>query len=113
MVEIVKDGLDIDRGIKYKSMEKICKDVLLFCNAKVSNTQLYNHIRKWKNRSTHLRNLAQAEGVEWREESSTFFMDDIAFLKHVTVSTRNSVLRNLYFMCPGITVPSFQVHPKD
>ena len=95
MAELVKDGLDIDRGIRDASLDKICKDVLLFCNAKVSNTQLYNHLRKWKTRWNHLRILAQAEGVEWREESSTFFMDDTAFLKHVTVSFRNSVRHNL------------------
>ena len=64
----------------------------------------------------HLHNLAQPEGVEWHEESNTFCMDDTTFLKHVTVSFRNSaysVLPTLYLMRPSITVPSFQVHPKD
>ena len=37
LAELVKDGLDIHRGIKDTSFEKISKDVLLFCKAKVSN----------------------------------------------------------------------------
>ena len=81
LAELVKDGLDIHRGIKDASLEKISKDVLLFCKAKVSNIQLYNHLRKWKTRWNHLRSLAQVEGVQWREESSTFYMYDTTFLK--------------------------------
>ena len=76
LVELVMDGLDIQRGIKDASLEKISKDVLLFCKAKVNNIQLYNHLRKWKTRWNHLWSLPQAKGVQWREESSTFYMDD-------------------------------------
>ena len=64
MAELVKDGLDINRGIRDASLEKICKDVLLFCKGKVSNMQLYNHLRKWKTRWNHLRTLAQVEGLQ-------------------------------------------------
>ena len=46
MAELVKDGLDIDRGIRDKSLDKICKDVLLFCKAKVSNTQFEQSSQK-------------------------------------------------------------------
>ena len=47
MAELVKDGLDSDSVLKDKSLDKVCKDVLLFCGAMVSNTQLYNHLRMW------------------------------------------------------------------
>ena len=80
MADLVKDGLDLDMGIKDKSLNNICKDVLLFCGAMVTNTQLYNHLRKWRYRWRHLRSLAELEGVEWREESSIFYMEDTAFL---------------------------------
>ena len=54
--------------------------------------------------------------MEWREESTTLYMDDATLLKHVTVTFRNSdysVHPTLYLMCLGITVPSFSVSLKD
>ena len=90
MVELVKDGVDLNRGIKDRTLEKIARSVLLFCGTKVSATQVYNHLWKWRARWNMLKVVAKAEGAEWREEASCFYMDDDAFLKHLTVSCYNS-----------------------
>ena len=34
--------------------------------------------------------FSELEGVEWHEESNTFYMEDTTFLQHVTVSLVNS-----------------------
>ena len=35
MAELINGGLDIESGIRDKSLEQICKGVLLFCGTKV------------------------------------------------------------------------------
>ena len=52
MVELVKDGVSLNRRIKDTTLEKISKSVLFFCGTKVSSTQVYNHLRKWRVCST-------------------------------------------------------------
>ena len=90
MAELVNGGVDIQRGIRDKSLGEIYKSVLLFCGTKVTTIQVYNHLRKWRNKQNTLRSLDQVEGVEWQEESTCFMMDEDMFIKHVRVSYRNS-----------------------
>ena len=57
VVELVREGPKVDRGMKEEYITRVSSDVLDFTGLKVTNTQIYNHLRKWRARWIRLTQL--------------------------------------------------------
>ena len=106
--ELVHKGINFERGFKEHYMNTVSNDVLDFTRTTVSTTQIYNHLRKWRQRWIRITRLAKTKGATWCEHSSTLSMDEQTLIAYTTVrriSPSNSVLLyRLFTLEPLLTL---------
>jgi hypothetical protein len=72
LVELVKSGVCFNQGFKESQMKKVANDVLDF----TSIAQIYNHIRKWRNKWSLISILKCEDKLKWSEYDTCFVLDD-------------------------------------
>ena len=63
MSEIITSGMRTDNGFKGVHLDAVAKQVFKFCGQKVSSTQVYNHLRKWRARWIQVSKLRDHSGA--------------------------------------------------
>ena len=53
MCALIKTGVRTDKGFKECHLETIAKNLFVHCGAEVTSTQVYNHLRKWRQMWAH------------------------------------------------------------
>jgi hypothetical protein len=71
MCELIKTGVNNDRGFKEVHLTAISKELFEHCGAEVTSTQVYNHLRKWRTKWIHISKLKDLSGAQWDEDSCT------------------------------------------
>jgi hypothetical protein len=87
MCELIKTGVRTDKGFKEVHLVSVSKTLFEHCGAKVTSTQVYNHLRKWRTRWIQINKLRDLIDAQWDEDACTIVLETDHYQGHVTVST--------------------------
>ena len=85
MAEIKAKVHRVESCFKEKHLKSVCNDVLDFMGTKVTPTQVYNHMRRWKQKWIMVCTVREMEGVTWCKETTALMMDDEKLIAHLMV----------------------------
>jgi hypothetical protein len=74
MCELIKTDIHTDKGFKEVHLVAVSKALFEHCEAVVSSTQVYNHMRKWRKRWIHISKLRDPSDAQWDEDSYTIVL---------------------------------------
>ena len=97
MCEIVQSGVRTEKGFKEVHLVAVAKALFEHYGAKVSSTQVYNHLRKWRVRLIHVTKLRALSGAQWCEDTNTIILESEHCQGHVTVSTMTPTSSQTYY----------------
>ena len=72
----VQWGVRTDKGFKEVHLNKVAKALQEFCGHEVSDTQVYNHLRKWRQRWVKLSKLRDLSGAQWDEDNCMIVLEE-------------------------------------
>jgi hypothetical protein len=87
MCELIKTGVRTDKGFKEVHLVSVSKTLFEHYGAKVTSTQVYNHLRKWRTRWIQINKLRDLSGAQWDEDTCIIVLETDHYQGHVTVST--------------------------
>jgi hypothetical protein len=65
----------------------VAKALFEYCGVDVSSTQVYNHLRKWRQRWLIVSRLHDLSEAQWCDESKCIILEVAHYHGHVAVST--------------------------
>jgi hypothetical protein len=91
MCQLISTGVRTDKGFKEVHLNKVAKALQEFCGNEVSGTQVYNHLRKWRQRWVKLSKLRDLSGAQWDEDTWTILLEEEHYNGHTKVKTCISI----------------------
>jgi hypothetical protein len=86
MCELIKTGIHSDKWLKHVHLPDVSKALFEHFGAKVTSTQVYNHMRKWRLRWIHISKLRDLSGSPWDEDISNIMLEVDYYQGYITVS---------------------------
>ena len=84
--DLVGQGVKTDKGFKEVHVNFVAKALTEFSGQEVTGTQVYNHLRKWRQKWIRVCRLKDLSGAHWDENTFTIILDDKHLLGHTKVS---------------------------
>jgi hypothetical protein len=85
MAQLVSDGSRPDKVFKDKDVNLVAKQLFEFSGEVVSPTQVYNHLRKWRQKWAKVAKLKDLSGVLWDSEFNAIMLDVEHYSNHIKV----------------------------
>jgi hypothetical protein len=85
MCQLIETGVRTDKGFKEVHLNQVAKYLAEFSGLEVTGTQVYNHLRKWRQRWLKVSKLRELSGAQWVEDVSMISLDDEHYLGHIKV----------------------------
>ncbi|CAD6217181.1 unnamed protein product [Miscanthus lutarioriparius] len=82
MAALVSDGSRPDKVFKDKDVTSMAKALKLFCGEVVSPTQVYNHLRKWRQKWARVSKLKDLSGALWDDQAHAIMLEQEHYLGH-------------------------------
>ena len=98
MCEIIASGVRTDKGFKEVHLNLVAKQVFNFCGSKVTSTQVYNHLRKWRARWVKISKLRDISGSLWDDTNFVISLEEEHYLGHIKVCTSFELLISSYLI---------------
>jgi hypothetical protein len=76
MCQLISIGVRTDKGFKEVHLNQVAEALQKFSGNEVSGTQVYNHMRKWKQRYVKVTKLKELSGALWDEEHSMIVLGE-------------------------------------
>ncbi|KAL6601266.1 hypothetical protein ACP70R_044486 [Stipagrostis hirtigluma subsp. patula] len=83
--DLVGEGVKTDKGFKEVHVNQVARAVSEFCGQEVTGTQVYNHLRKWRQRWVRVCKLKDLSGALWDEDNYCIVLDEEHLLGHTKV----------------------------
>ncbi|CAN6360009.1 unnamed protein product [Urochloa humidicola] len=96
MVALVNDGSKPDKVFKDKDVNSVAKALKEYCGEIVSPTQVYNHLRKWRQKWSKVAKLKDLSGALWDGDASAIMLEHEHFLGHCKDHSKDAEFWN----CP-------------
>ena len=87
MAQLVGDGSRPDKVFKDKDVNHVAKALKEYCGEVVSPTQVYNHLRKWRQKWARVARLKDLSGALWDSDANAIMLDEDHYLGHCKVVT--------------------------
>jgi hypothetical protein len=84
--DLVGQGVKTDKGFKEVHVNSVAKALTEFSGQEVTGTQVYNHLRKWRQKWIRVCRLKDLSGAHWDDNTFTIILDDKHLLGHTKVS---------------------------
>ena len=101
MCQLITTGVRTDKGFKEVHLNQVAKALHEFSGQEVTETQVYNHLRKWRQRWVRVTKLRELSGALWDEDACMIVLEE----EHYNGRTQVS---NLSTECPLLTSNLFQ-----
>jgi hypothetical protein len=106
MAAMVSDGSRPDKVFKDKDVNQVAKALKEWCGKIVTPTQVYNHLRKWRQKWQKVIKLKDLSAALWDEHTNAIMLDNDHYLGHIKVA---NCIYFLYFIpslstCLNITM---------
>jgi hypothetical protein len=92
MAQLVSDGSRPDKVFKDKDVNLVAKQLFEFSGEVVSPTQVYNHLRKWRQKWENVAKLKDLSGALWDTDLSAIMLDVEHYSNHIKVEIISSSL---------------------
>jgi hypothetical protein len=83
--QLIEIGVRTDKGFKEVHLNQVAKYLQEFTGMEVSGQQVYNHLRKWRQRWMRVSKLMELSGALWVEDACMISLDDEHYLGHIKV----------------------------
>jgi hypothetical protein len=85
MAQLLNDGSHPDKVFKDKDVNFIAKCLKEWNGDAVSPTQVYNHLRKWRQKWSRISKLKDLSGALWDGDVNAIMLDQEHYLGHCKV----------------------------
>ena len=85
MCQLIESGVRTDKGFKEVHRNQIAKYLQEFTGNEVTSTQVYNHLRKLRQRWMRVSKLRELSGAIWVEEMCMISLDEEHYKGHIKV----------------------------
>jgi len=85
MCELISTGVRTDKGFKEVHLNQVAKALHEFTGNEVTGTQVYNHLRKWRQRWIRVTKLRELSGALWDEDICMISLEEEHFKGHIKV----------------------------
>jgi hypothetical protein len=85
MAQLLSDGTRPDMVFKDKDVNYVAKALKDYSGEVVSPTQVYNHVRKWRQKWSRIRKLKDLSGALWDNDVHAIMLDQEHYLGHCKV----------------------------
>ncbi|KAK1614181.1 hypothetical protein QYE76_019698 [Lolium multiflorum] len=75
MCVLIQSGVRIDKGFKEVHLNVVAKVPFDHCGVSVCSTQVYNHLRKWRQRWLTISRLRDLSGAQWCEDTKCIVLE--------------------------------------
>jgi hypothetical protein len=96
MAQIISEGSRTDKTYKDKDVNAVAKALKEYSGLAVSPTQVYNHLRKWKQKWSKIARLKDLSGAAFDHDSCAIMLEQDHFLGHCKVPC----LKHLFLTMP-------------
>jgi hypothetical protein len=96
MAQIISEGSRTDKTYKDKDVNAVAKALKEYSGLPVSPTQVYNHLRKWKQKWSKIARLKDLSGAAFDHDSCAIMLEQDHFLGHCKVPC----LKHLFLTMP-------------
>jgi hypothetical protein len=86
MAALVSDGSKPNKVFKDKDVNAVAKALKQFCGEVVSPTQVYNHLRKWRQKWSRVSKLKDLSGALWDDQTHAIMLEQEHYLGHCKVA---------------------------
>ncbi|KAK3146845.1 hypothetical protein QOZ80_3BG0273250 [Eleusine coracana subsp. coracana] len=83
MCELISSGVRTDKGFKEVHLNQVAKSLQEFTGTKVTGIQVYNHLRKWRQRWMRVSKLRELSGANWDAEMCMITLEDKHYKGHI------------------------------
>lgn len=85
MVELIATDVRTDKGFKEAHLNQVARSLSDHYGIEISGTQVYNHLRKWRQRWVRITRLKDLSGALWDDQTSTIILEEEHYMGHVKV----------------------------
>ncbi|KAK1666309.1 hypothetical protein QYE76_054468 [Lolium multiflorum] len=83
MCGLIQSGVRTDKGFKEVHLNSVAKGLAEHCGVSVCSTQVYNHLRKWRQRWLTISRLRDLSGAQWCEDTKSIVLEGEHYCGHV------------------------------
>nr|XP_034569717.1 uncharacterized protein LOC117834197 [Setaria viridis] len=91
MCQLISTGVRTDKGFKEAHLNQVAKALHEFSGNEVTDTQVYNHLRKWRPRWVKISKLRELSGALWNGDSSMIVLEEEHYNGHIKVCSNVAV----------------------
>jgi hypothetical protein len=104
MCQLIETGVRTDKGFKEVHLNQVAKYLQEFTGMDVSGQQVYNHLRKWRQRWMRVAKLRELSGALWVDDACMISLNDDHYLGHIKVCQAHFIcfifsFRLFHFIC--------------
>jgi len=85
MCQLIATGVRTDKGFKEVHLNQVARALQEFSGNEVTGTQIYNHLRKWRQKWIKISKLRELSGALWNEECSMIMLEEEHYNGHIKV----------------------------
>ncbi|XP_012704411.1 uncharacterized protein LOC101757975 [Setaria italica] len=94
MCQLISTGVRTDKGFKEVHLNQVAKSLHEFSGNEVTSTQVYNHLRKWRQRWIRVTKVRELSGALWDEDNFMITLEDEHYKGHIKAHLKDANLLN-------------------
>ncbi|KAJ1279047.1 hypothetical protein BS78_04G125300 [Paspalum vaginatum] len=94
MCQMISTGVRTDKGFKEVHLNQVAKALQEFSGQDVTGTQVYNHLRKWRQRWVRISKLRELSGALWDDENFVISLEEEYYKGHIKVHPKDAEYLN-------------------
>ncbi|KAK1682445.1 hypothetical protein QYE76_043293 [Lolium multiflorum] len=95
MCGLIQSGVRTDKGFKEVHLNTVAKGLADHCGVTVCSTQVYNHLRKWRQRWLTISRLRDLSGAQWCEDTKCIVLEGEHYCGHVADHPKDAEFLNV------------------
>ncbi|KAK1644523.1 hypothetical protein QYE76_062328 [Lolium multiflorum] len=92
---LIQSGVRTDKGFKEVHLNSVAKGLAEHCGVSVCSTQVYNHLRKWRQRWLTISRLRDLSGAQWCEDTKCIVLEGEHYCGHVADHPKDAEFLNV------------------
>jgi hypothetical protein len=85
MCQLIETGVRTDKDFKEVHLNQVAKYLSEFVGMEVTGTQVYNHLRKWRQRWVKVSKLRMLSGAHWVDDVCMISLEEEHYVGHIKV----------------------------
>ncbi|CAN6214249.1 unnamed protein product [Urochloa humidicola] len=94
MCQLISTGVRTDKGFKEVHLNQVAKALQEFSGNEVTGPQVYNHLRKWRQRWIRVTKLRELSGALWDDENYVISLEEEHYNGHIKAHPKDADFLN-------------------